>query len=445
MPALLLGLSAYSRADGALAPVRLVNLIPEDAPTSPTGKVLLGRPGLEEVQDWADLRGVYRDAGVFDNDLFSVAGTTLRRDTTTLGTVSGDDRIEWAYTVDGLFVLGGGIVYQYDGSTLEATAFPDDAAVASLAQIDNILVAVRQDTGTVYFRLPGDTTWNGLDYFSAEREPDPAIAVRQLNDLLYVFGRSSVELFAPTGDATVPFGRVDGASFARGCKDRDSIVGLDNTLFFVGEDSVAYRADSVPQRISDHGIEERLRQSLTASAFSFSWDGHKLWVVELDGETLAYDVASGSWIQLTYDGGRFPGLGWYDGVDAYVGGAKLWKLADRADDDGQEMERVFTSIAPVNAPVTCHALEVILSPGVSEVDGEQAIVQTRLSRDQGRTWGDWRDAQIGFSGEYRKRARLRRWGMLDAPGAAFEHRITDPVKVRFSGVEMNPPLGGRSR
>jgi len=444
MPQLPIGLSAYSRGQGTLAPIRLENLLIEDAPTSPSGKVLLQRPGLEAVYDRPNIRGVYADPGVFGGALFYVTGETLYENSISLGSVFGLDRIEWAYTVDGLFILSGGDVYLYDGSTLVVTAFPDDAPVSSITQINNFVVAVRQDTGTMYFRIPGDVTWNPLDFFSAEREPDPVVAVRPLNDLLYAFGSSSVELFALTGNADAPFDRVEGASFSRGTKDRDSIAPMDNTLFFIGEDSVAYRVGNVPERVSDHGIEERLRRSGSASSFAYNWDGHKVYVVELDDETLAYDAAGG-WSTMTRGEFTFPGIGYDDGSTTWVGGAKVWRLTERNDDDGLELTRAFTSIVPTESPVFCDAIEIQLSPGVAAVGDEAAIVQTRFSDDQGRTWSDWRDAQTGLSGQYRNRVRIRRLGMIDAPGRVFQHRITDAVYMRFSGVVMNPPLGGRSR
>lgn len=437
------GLAAYSRADGRLAPVRLVNLFVEQAPTSPGGVTALPRPGLTEHKD-AECRGIYREDGVLDGDLFTVRDGSLYREDTLIGSIAGTDRIEWAYTVDGLFILGGGIVYQYDGATKTTTAFPDSALVGSICSLNNILVAVRADTGTIYFRLAGDTTWGALDFFSAERKADPALAVRSLGDFLYVFGSASIELFSTTGDAAVPFVRIDGASINRGIKDRDSIAQMDNTLFFTGEDNIDYRLESVPTRISDHGIEERIQASSTAKSFTCSWQGHTFRVLGLDTETLVYDVAGG-WATWEYDGGPFPSLGQYDGENTYVCGEKVWLLDNRGDDDGVAMERVFTAVIPAEAPVACHALLVDLSPGVAQVTDEPAIVQMRWSDDQGRTWTDWKDASTGFGGQYRKRVMWRRLGMADAPGRAFELRQTDSAIIRFSGVELNPPLGGRSR
>lgn len=438
------GLSAYSRANGRLAPVRLINLYVEQAPTSPGGTVAFARPGLVQSIN-AVTRAVYREDGVFSGDVFRITGTSLYRAGTLVGTIAGTDRVEWAYTVDGLFILGGGIVYQYNGTTLAATSFPDSASVASITQLDNVVIAVRADTGTIYFRLAGDTVWNALDFFSAERKPDPVLAVRTLGDTLYAFGSATVELFAPTGSAATPFQRIGGASINRGIKDRDSLCQLDNTLFFVGEDDIVYRlTEGAPARVSDHGIEERVQDSATAKAFACTWQGHTFMVLGLATETLAFDVAGG-WATWEHNGDPFPTVGIYDGVTTYVAGSKLWTLGEVNTDDGAAMLRLFTAILPTEKRFLVDCIEVQLSPGVASVTAEPATIQMRWSDDQGRTWTDLKYASSGFGGEYRKRVRYRRGGMADAPGRAYEISITDNVSIRFSGVEANPPNGGRAR
>ncbi len=154
---------------------------------------------------------------------------------------------------------------------------------------------------------------------------------------------------------------------------------------------------------------------------------------------------AGGWASYAYGSEPFPSLGFYDGANTYIGGAKVWLLEEGADDDGTAVERVCTAILPVEQPVSCNAIMVDLSPGVTGVTQEPAIVQLRFSDDQGRTWSDWRDTSSGFSGQYRKRVIFRRLGMADAPGRVFEIRQTDAVLIRYSGCELNPPMGGRSR
>lgn len=440
------GLSAYSRANGRLPPVRLVNMFAEAAPTAEGGMVLLPRLGMHREYTpvpEADLRGLYIEDGVFGGALLSVAGDELYNGEDLVGTVGGTDLVEWTYTVDGLFILAGGTVYQSeDGLSVAATAFPDSAPVGSIASMNNFLVAVRQDTGQVYYRIPGDDVWLALDFFSAEREPDPAIKVVALTDILYVLGSSSIEPFVLTGDVDAPFSRLDGSGSDRGIKDRDSAVKMDNTLFFVGENNIAYRMEGIPRQISNPGIEEKIEASGSASAWSYCQAGHTFYVLKLDTETLAFDASTTQWHSLDWP----VTLGTYDGRAAYVAaGDTVYTLRDRPDDDGAPIDRIFTAIAATEAPGSCDCIEVLLSPGTSAVDAEPAILRMRWSDDQSRSWTDWKEATTGFGGQYRRRVRYRRLGMIDAPGRVFEFSMTDPVEIRFSGVSMNPPGGGRGR
>ena len=448
MPDLLFGLSSYKRADGRLAKTRLVNMFSEQSPTSPTGVVLLPRPGLQALgYDLGPTRGLYRESGVLNGRLLSVANGILYRDDIIVGDVPGIDHVEWAYTVDGLFVLSSGVIYQVapDGTYLGATAFPDTAPAQSIAAINSIVVAIRRRTGQVYFRLPGDTTWGALDFFSAERAPDEALAVRALADMIWVFGRTTIEPFIPTDDADVPFQRLAGASIARGIKDRDSVVQTDNTIYFIGNDNIAYRLDSVPTRISDHSIEERLSKSETAKSWTFTWDGHAFYIVKLETETVVYDISNGRWNDFEFIGHSVD-FGIQTETGVFACGSKQWQMQRIPGDDGEDMVRLFTSIAPAKEPVFCAALQIVTSPGTSSVLVEDpAIIETRWSDDQGRTWSDWKPASMGEGGSYRHRVIYRRLGMIDAPGRVFEHRITSRVDLRVSGVEMNPATGGRAR
>lgn len=440
------GLGSYQRGAERLPKVRLINRFAEQSPMAKAGLVLLQRPGLVEYLDLpGTCRGLYKQSGVFEGAMLSVFGTTIYRAAEVVASVTGSDAVQWAYTTDGLRLLADGTIYHVDDAG-DPDDFPDGARVVSIAAINDILCAIREGTQQIYYRLPGDIAWNALDFTSAEAEPDNAVGLMELAGELWAFGRSSIEIFYPTDQVNQPLQRADGRRIQRGCKDRDSIAKLDNTLFWIGEDNVAYRAAETPQRVSDHGIEERIAASAFATAWTYDLAGHKFYVVNLEEECLAYDVASGQWHQLKRHGrSGFVATGLFDGSTTYVADEQIWTLdPEAATDDGEQIERIFTSVVPTDKPMSADALEVGLSPGTSPL-GTTSVIETRWSDDQGRTWSAWREASLGTEGAYRTRARIRRLGMIDAPGRVFEHRETDPSITRISDVDLNPPLGGRSR
>ena len=102
-------------------------------------------------------------------------------------------------------------------------------------------------------------------------------------------------------DADLPFQRSSGRQFSRGCAARDTVVVLDNAVFFLGDDRIVYRAEEAPKRVSTFGIEERLRKCASigdASALSFTVDGHAFYLLNIPGEgSFAFDVSSGQWAE----------------------------------------------------------------------------------------------------------------------------------------------------
>ena len=70
------------------------------------------------------------------------------------------------------------------------------------------------------------------------------------------------------------------------------------------------------------------------------------------------------------------------------------------------------------------------------------VVEMRMSRNAGKTWGNWRARSLGAQGEYRKKVQWEGCGMHGQPGIFGEVRVTDPVPFRVSDLRMNEPYGG---
>ncbi len=70
-------------------------------------------------------------------------------------------------------------------------------------------------------------------------------------------------------------------------------------------------------------------------------------------------------------------------------------------------------------------------------------VLMRISRDGGRTWGAWRQRNLGDMGAYREHVRWAGCGMASFPGMMIEIRVTDPVPFITSGLKANEPVQGR--
>lgn len=454
MPALFYGRGAYRRTNGNLPELRLINLFLEQTPADETGVILQCRRGLEEhaARGNGPIRGIFSQEGAFSGAIFTVSGTTVYKDGTSLGTINGSGPVRWAASATELLVTRGQSLYSYDGATLSAETFPDTASVRSVAYINSQFIAIRDATHKAYFRLT-DTAWDALDFFSAESEPDNLLDVIATKDNVYFLGQGTIEVWVPSaGDP--PFTRISNRLFPIGVIGTGCAVDLDNTVFLIGSDGILYRLGDVPERLSDHALEERIAASTTRSMFRFDYEGHKFCCIRLDDATFAYDVATGQICEFaTYNETNWRAQCAINvGTTAYFGDdtdGTVWTFGDTFQDDGSALEAYFTAALPINGgTVSFDSVEVRANVGWTEpLDGDDAspVIEMRQSRDAGATFGNWREASLGGQGNYRTRAVFRRCGLFDSPGALFEFRITDQSPRRISGVFFNEPGGGRSR
>lgn len=455
MPPALLGTSYDKRVVGHLPPVRLVNRYLEQTQTNQVnGVALLPRPGLAPLatRGTGPIRGLYRQPGLFSGSLFCVSGGTLYRNAGAVsGAVSGSDRIRWAGTdnVPYVFFVAGGNLYVYDGSTLDTVETPDDVLVNDVTEINGYIIIQVSGSGRRYFIRPGEVTIDPLDYFTSESSPDGSVATVSLSSELWLFDSASTEVWAPTGDSDLPFEVLGGRNFSRGATARDTVIPFDNTVFFVGEDNeqgrVVYRAADIPQRISSHSIEERLRLSSDdLSAIGFILDGHAMYLASTDQGTFGFDVSTGAWSEwASYGQERFRAhvasvaaghpitLGDLETNDLYT------LDPERGNDNGDDIIRVVGGGLPAIKRFSVDNLWLVCDTGSTTVPSADPVVRMRPSKDGGRTWGSEIQASLGAMGDYTRRVIWRRLGQFQSPGFLFEIIDSDDVQTTLRYATVN--------
>lgn len=459
MPRAYLPTSAYERTNGNFPPFRLINVYAEQTPTSETQTALISRPGLGLLvtNGLGPINGLFSKRGTLDGDVFSISNTTLYRGTTSIGPVAGSGAVSFAGSDLELVITRGGVPRSYLAAGIANIVFPDTANVTAVCYIGSLFVYARAGGAKFYWSTPLDgRTIDALDFATAEREPDQLLDLAALGDNLWLFGQSTIEAWAHTGDADLPFTRLENVSFDKGIHSTGCVCAADNGLFFVGSNRSVYRVADVPQRISDHGIEERILASTDARMFTFQHEGHEFVCVRLDDETLAYDCATQQWCELQTNGGQWI-VSCATMVDdiAYLGHGTNGKIMgwDEWDDLGVELERQWSWAVPSDDPLSIDNVVFWMNVGQSEVlsgTGSEPVMEISLSDDAGQTWSDWEDvdlgnASLGGTGEYRTLPEVRALGMYDFPGIIGRCRVTDPVPVRLSDVKFNTARGGRSR
>lgn len=288
-----------------------VNWLPElaEVPGTRTQFKLASPPGLRQFTKLGTkpVRGAINVEG----SLFVVAGNELRQvkadGTSTLrGTIPGVGRVSMAYNqvTNGnqlLIANGQSSGYVFNTATNTFTVISDDAypGAKAVAYLDSYLLQV-EPFGRFWFfsDLADALSYSSLDRNESEASPDKIVTLTVSQFEVVVFNQTTIEFFSNVGAETGTF-QNKRILIERGCASGQSVVKLDNSIFWLGDDGVVYRMDgynAIP--ISTGAIQSAIKGNNWSQAFAFKWeDGkHKVYYLTFpDGQTWGYDVVTKLW------------------------------------------------------------------------------------------------------------------------------------------------------
>lgn len=454
MPQIPLGNQVHKRNTIWNPDVQMLNVLVEQTATNQlTGVDHIARPGLERVTLLANfpVQGIFRQAGTLNGDFFAAAGAELYRvqtdgSATYVDNFQSAGRFVAAATSTRIIFVADGFVESTNGVTLTVVNMPDGRLGGSVAQLNGYFIIPEENSARFYWIEPGQTDPDGLSFATTESSPGVIRKVERVGDELWFFKEEGIEVWVPTGDADLPFQRIPGRNYDKGCLSKDSIVRFDNSVAWVGNDGLVYRGDSAPVRFSTHSIEEQIRKSDPADirAWSFAVDGHTVYCLTITGATYAYDVSSQQWSQFKSYG--------FDYWRAYVGDFSdnvifagdtetgyIYRLdAQRTNDYGEPIERAVTGGVPVvGEPVRCNSFSLYASTGTAADPELYPKVRISWSDDGGQTYGDFEDVSIGRQGAYGEPVELNRLGYMRYPGRVWKVSVTDDAVCTIHAAAYN--------
>ena len=299
---------AYALDAVQFAAQRCVNLIPERGPAGAKVPIaLLGTPGLTTYATVGSgpIRGMIEMSGF----VFVVSGNTLFKlevngDTTNLGSIPGRGLVKMASNGDQVLILAGtspqdGFIATVD--ELLPITDQDFLGGSDCDFIDGYFVISVADSNEFYISaLYNGFEYDPLDFARAEGKPDNIVGLVVDHREIWLYCEESTEVWYNSGNPDFPFERASGTFIERGIAGRDSIGQVDNTVFWVGDDRIVYRANGyAPVRVSTHAIEEQINEAIGTSdlvAFGYSQKGHAQYVLKKPNQwTFVYDVATELW------------------------------------------------------------------------------------------------------------------------------------------------------
>lgn len=340
---------------------------------------------------------------------------------TLLGMVGGGSgRVRMADNGTQICIADGGVPYVWDGTSLTTPVLP--AAVSDVAYIDGYIIWTFDGTDQfIISSLDNALIYDFLDIATVEGAPDFLVGVIVDHREIQFYGKSTVEIWYNSGAADFPFERQGNAFIERGCFDRDSLIKIDNSVHFVGDDRIIYRLSGYdPQRISTHAIEYALRGATYHRGFVYTQEGHKFYGLWTDSGTFLYDMATGAWHERQSFGMGFWRMGGafeFNGsayfTDNQNGNIYLASL-DVNDENGATISvqvELPTIECGDRSRITMHSFEVLCETGVGSTTVEP-IISLQYSDDGGRNYSKEMQRTLGLVGSYRTRAIWRKLGQF---------------------------------
>lgn len=145
---------------------------------------------------------------------------------------------------------------------LNTIVTPDGKKALALASLAGFVLVSIADSQEFFFILPGEVVIDPFNFAEKEAAPDSIIDMLTVGDFVFLIGKGETEAWYATGDALAQFAPQQGRAYQRGVVEGTAVIVKDGVAL-VGNDGIVYGVDGAGlQRISDHGIEERIRRQL---------------------------------------------------------------------------------------------------------------------------------------------------------------------------------------
>ncbi|TQV80318.1 hypothetical protein [Denitrobaculum tricleocarpae] len=449
MPRIPFATQSYQSVSVELSAQRLVNLYPETAPASSKAPyALFGTPGLSPYQEvgTGPIRGMHNMKG----SAYVVSGTALWKvesngDTRNLGFIPGTGPVQMDNNGLQVGILTGteaDDLFMATATSLTQVNDADYTGASSIKHLDGYFVFTRPNSGQFFISgLRDGLAYDALEFATAEGSPDGLVTAAEDHRELWLFGETSTEIWYNSGNVDFPFERTSGAYLERGCIAAASVQNLDNSLFWVGDDRIVYRAEGyTPRRISTHAIEKVLTENLglgDLTSFAYTQNGHAFYVLKKPNVfTFVYDVATGLWHErASHQREDYRVSTFVTAFDRLLVGddqsGMIYELdMGRSGTEGSDCVIARAAAPPLwaeamSATMNNLVIDVEGGVGLTTGQGSDPQIMLRYSDDGGHTWSNEKWRSMGRKGRYKRRAR---WdGLGQFRQRVLEVAISDPV------------------
>ncbi len=399
---------------------------------------------------------------VMGDYLYALVGSKLYKiDTawtkTLIGTIGSTTKNAWIVG-DGtnLALVDGAKGYSWNGSTFAEISFPDSFVPSSLTFQDGYFIVSRSGTGRFYISALNDpTSWDALDYATAEGLHDNLVTVHSHQRDLWLLGTDSLEIWYNSGASTFPFERYVGGFLKVGCKAARSVVSSGEGVFWLDNQfqvriGLGIQSVNVSTPQIEYQIAEMAKSCEIENAVGFYYfqKGHGFYQLSIGDKTFVYDITTKFWhtratgelnhrhpAQCYAFFNKKPLVGHYSrgqvlslDYDCYTNNGEHFKAIRTAQVIHADRKRIFHN-----------QLEIELESGVGVDASTEPEAILEWSDDGGKTWSSEHTATFGAAGEYGKRCIWRRLG--NSRSRIYRVTIDDPVKRIIIAAHLDAQAG----
>jgi len=413
-------------------------------------------------------QGGMRAALELNGFLYVVGSVVSRVDTTgtatELGGIASHGLVTMARnrrSVPQIAIVCDGAFYVVENNVLTQVADADLPSPTSVTHLDGYFVFQIPD-GRMFSSGIDNYTVDGLDFATAEANPDGGVRIFTRGRDLISFGSKSTEFWQNTGGENFPFSRT--TSIDVGCLAPGSVAsvllksgGVSDAVGFVGTSNdgayagVMLMQGYAPQKISTPQCDrDILAEADPTQVVGYSWQqgSHSFYAVAGDNFTWVYDAATG----LPHERRSYGLNRWRPSVAVAFAGStifgdyaspKLFRSSSTAYDEAGKPIVMEVHTPPVHAypsPLLYNRVFVDVLPGQglnSSGDELDPLIAISYSEDGGGTWSNERLCAIGRQGDRTRRVVENRWGKSGEDGRTWRFRMSAGVVKGLTGCAMD--------
>jgi hypothetical protein len=374
--------------------------------------------------------------------------------------ISGGKRVVFAEGDNEIMCAAGGPIIRFAGEHTELLSenAPESTHVA---YIDGYVVAPELESGVFRHSSTDARTWEDLDTFSADGNPDNinAIMTTPFREIV-VGGPKSIEQFERLPNGAVPFFRR--WAVGEGLSAPYTLLSADNATWFFNNNREFVR--SVGQVSSSAGDDlgrtfEGVDNWSDAWAVPINIFGQKLILIQIPeatniygtkGITVVLDYRQKKWFSLygwndnRNVQARWPGWSYHRLWDRnFVGGEGIiYEIDEATFAYGSQLQKVLGRTAHIKAwgESRVNNVEVIVDRGTSAANTDEPFLWLRAKKDNKR-WTRWIQRSLGKSGD--SQMTIQFGAMGTASVWQFEYMTTGACRLDIIGMRADVLKNGR--